>query len=118
MSKTVQTAVVGVTGYAGAELARLLLRHPRLHGTPPVFAGRVDEKDAARGGIPLAEIHPQLGGSNGNANLKQEPFSWELLAAVAWSSVSGHAARAVARVGSAGARERLARHRSERRMAA
>jgi len=80
MSKTVQTAVVGVTGYAGAELARLLLHHPRLHGKPPVFAGRVDEKDAARGGVPLAEIHPQLGGSNGNASLKQEPFSWELLA--------------------------------------
>ncbi len=81
MSKTVQTAVVGVTGYAGAELARLLLGHPRLQGAPPVFAGRVDEKDAARGGVPLAEIHPQLGGSNGHANLKQEPFSWELLAA-------------------------------------
>ncbi len=80
MSETVQTAVVGVTGYAGAELARLLLRHPRLHGTPPVFAGRVDDKDAARGGIPLVEIHPQLGGSNGNGSLKLVPFSWELLA--------------------------------------
>jgi N-acetyl-gamma-glutamyl-phosphate reductase len=79
MNETVQTAVVGVTGYAGAELARILLKHPRLHGRPPVFAGRVDEKDAARGGVPLLEIHPQLGGSNGNANLKQEPFSWELL---------------------------------------
>jgi N-acetyl-gamma-glutamyl-phosphate reductase len=42
MKDTVQTAVVGVTGYAGAELARLLLRHPRLKGKPPVFAGRVD----------------------------------------------------------------------------
>ena len=62
MTKTVQTAVVGVTGYAGAELARLLLHHPRLKGKPPVFAGRVDEKDLARGGIPLDEIHPQLGG--------------------------------------------------------
>lgn len=80
MSKTIQTAVVGVTGYAGAELARLLLHHPRLNGRPPVFAGRVDEKDAARGGIPLVEIHPQLGGSNGNADLRQEPFSWELFA--------------------------------------
>lgn len=80
MSETVQTAVVGVTGYAGAELARLLLRHPRLHGAAPVFAGRVDEKDIARGGVPLTEIHPHLGGSNGIGNLKQEPFSWELLA--------------------------------------
>ena len=79
MTGKAQTAVVGVTGFAGAELAQLLLRHPRLYGTPPVFAGRVDEKDAARGGIPLAEIHPQFAGPNGSAHLKQEPFSWELL---------------------------------------
>jgi N-acetyl-gamma-glutamyl-phosphate reductase len=58
-----------------------LLRHPRLKGAPPVFAGRVDEKDAARGGVPLAEIHPQLADSRGSGALKQEPFSWELLAA-------------------------------------
>ena len=80
MSETVQTAVIGVTGYAGAELARLLLHHPRLKGKPPVFAGRVDEKDAARGGTRLGEIHPHLVDSTGNGNLKQEPFSWELLA--------------------------------------
>lgn len=79
MSKTVQTAVVGVTGYAGAELARLLLHHPRLQGKPPVFAGRVEEKDVARGGVPLTEIHPQLAGSHGASELKQEPFSWELM---------------------------------------
>jgi N-acetyl-gamma-glutamyl-phosphate reductase len=80
MSDTVQTAVVGVTGYAGAELARLLVRHPRLKGKPPVFAGRVDERDAARGGVPLAEIHPELVDSTGHGLLKQEPFSWDLLA--------------------------------------
>ena len=45
-----------------------------------MFAGRVDEKDRARGGVPLAEIHPQLGGNNGSGDLKLEPFSWELLA--------------------------------------
>jgi N-acetyl-gamma-glutamyl-phosphate reductase len=78
MNGEVQTAVVGVTGYAGAELARLLLHHPRLKGTPPVFAGRVDPKDSARGGVPLSEIHPQLGGSG--SDLRLEPFSWELLA--------------------------------------
>src|ERR1700678_2340150 len=78
MTNAVQTAVVGVTGYAGAELARLLLHHPRLQGTPPVFAGRVEAKDEARGGTPLTEIHPQLGGSLA-AGLKLEPFSWELL---------------------------------------
>jgi N-acetyl-gamma-glutamyl-phosphate reductase len=87
MTDKLQTAVLGVTGYAGAELARLLLRHPRLKGKPPVFAGRMDAKDAARGGIPLAEIHPQLADSSacGSSNktsgaLRQEPFSWELLA--------------------------------------
>jgi len=79
MTKQVQTAVVGVTGYAGAELARLLLHHPRLKGKPPVFAGRVDEKDAARGGVPPEEIHPQLADNNGSGSLKVEPFSWERL---------------------------------------
>jgi N-acetyl-gamma-glutamyl-phosphate reductase len=80
MTKAIQTAVVGVTGYAGAELARLLLRHPRLQDAPPVFAGRVDEKDAARGGVPLNEIHPQLADSTGSGDLRLEPFSWKLLA--------------------------------------
>jgi N-acetyl-gamma-glutamyl-phosphate reductase len=79
MTNTAQTAVIGVTGYAGAELAKLLLRHPRLKDKPPVFAGRVDAKDAARGGVPLAEIHPQLADNNGSRNLMQELFSWELL---------------------------------------
>jgi N-acetyl-gamma-glutamyl-phosphate reductase len=81
MTNNVQTAVVGVTGYAGAELARLLLRHPRLQHTPPVFAGRLDAKDAAKGGVPLTEIHPQLANNNGSGALKLESFSWELLAA-------------------------------------
>jgi N-acetyl-gamma-glutamyl-phosphate reductase len=44
-----------------------------------VFAGRVDDKDAARGGVPLEEIHPQLGDNNGSRSLKVEPFSWERL---------------------------------------
>jgi N-acetyl-gamma-glutamyl-phosphate reductase len=79
MTKTIQTAVVGVTGYAGAELARLLLHHPHLKNRPPVFAGRVDAKDLAHGGVALTDIHPQLAGIHGVADLKLEPFSWELL---------------------------------------
>jgi N-acetyl-gamma-glutamyl-phosphate reductase len=79
MTQPIQTAIVGVTGYAGAELVRLLLRHPRLKGRPPIFAGRMDEKDAARGGVPLEEIHPQLADNNGSSALRVEPFSWELL---------------------------------------
>ncbi|MGC9223709.1 MAG: N-acetyl-gamma-glutamyl-phosphate reductase [Terracidiphilus sp.] len=81
MTKTIQTAVVGVTGYAGAELARLLLHHPRLEGKPPVFAGRVEGKDLERGGVPLTEIHPHLEDNNGANQLKMEPFSWDLLSA-------------------------------------
>jgi N-acetyl-gamma-glutamyl-phosphate reductase len=76
-TSTLQTAVVGVTGYAGLELARLLLHHPRLASAPPVFAGRVD---AGRDSVPLMEIHPQLGNNNGAAKLKMEPFRWELFA--------------------------------------
>ena len=79
MTKSIHTAIVGVTGYAGAELARLLLHHPRLKGKPPVFAGRVEQKDLDRGGIPLVEIHPQLGDNSIISGLKMEPFSWELL---------------------------------------
>jgi N-acetyl-gamma-glutamyl-phosphate reductase len=71
----VQTAVVGVTGYAGAELARLLLHHPKLKGQPPVFAGRVEGRDS----IPLTELHPGLADNNGSRELKMEGFSWELL---------------------------------------
>jgi N-acetyl-gamma-glutamyl-phosphate reductase len=80
MNNAVQTAVIGVTGYAGAELARLLLRHPRLKGTPPVFAGRLDAREAEHGGVPLAEIHPELVDSKGSGNLRHQPFSWELMA--------------------------------------
>lgn len=73
---TIQTAVVGVSGYAGMELARLLLHHPRLKGTPPVFAGRVE---AGQPATALTDIHPQLANNNGRAALSVEPFSWELL---------------------------------------
>jgi N-acetyl-gamma-glutamyl-phosphate reductase len=70
-----QIAVLGVSGYAGAELARLLLRHPRLAGTAPLFLGR---EGAAR--EPLTAMHPQLAGLSQD-QLCIEPFSWELLAA-------------------------------------
>jgi N-acetyl-gamma-glutamyl-phosphate reductase len=79
MNGSIQTAVLGVTGYAGGELARLLLHHPRLKGTPPVFTGRLDERAIERGGIPLGEIHPDLIDSRGSGNLRLRQFSWELL---------------------------------------
>jgi N-acetyl-gamma-glutamyl-phosphate reductase len=71
-------AVLGVSGYAGMELARLLLRHPALAGTPPLFLGRAESSPE-----PLAAIHPQLMDNNGTGlgsdALTIEPFSWELL---------------------------------------
>jgi len=79
MSQIIQTAVVGVTGYAGAELARLLVRHPRLREKAPVFAGRVEAADQERGGIPLSEIHPELTDSHGTGSLRLQCFSWELM---------------------------------------
>ena len=72
----IQTAVVGVSGYAGMELVRLLLHHPRLRNTPPVLAGRLE---AGQADVPLTAMHPQLMDNNGSAALKVEPFSWDLL---------------------------------------
>ena len=68
----IQTGVLGVSGYAGMELARLLLHHPRLQTKKPVFFGR----EAAAS--PLTDLHPQLAGNNGSGSLLVEPFSWEL----------------------------------------
>src|SRR5713226_1239500 len=50
-----QVAVVGVTGYSGLELARILLRHPAL--PPPVFYVR-----ETTGAKCLAELFPQFRG--------------------------------------------------------
>jgi len=76
----VQTAVVGVGGYSGQELARILLHHPQLKGTPPVFAGRPEAATTkAESLIPLTAIHPRLMDNNGSRGLVIEPFSWELL---------------------------------------
>lgn len=73
MTKKIQTAVMGVSGYAGMELARILLRHPQLKGAAPVFLGR------AEAALPLTDLHPQLMDNNGSHALKVETFSWELL---------------------------------------
>ncbi|HZD78241.1 MAG TPA: N-acetyl-gamma-glutamyl-phosphate reductase [Acidobacteriaceae bacterium] len=75
MQQQTQIAVFGVTGYAGAELARLLLGHPRLAGAPPLFLGR---EGSARESLTV--IHPQLAGL-ARDQICVEPFSWELLAA-------------------------------------
>ncbi len=75
---TLKTAVAGVGGYAGGELARLLLAHPRLQGTDPLFLGRVAD-ESPTGLVPLESLHPQLALG---ANRIQPPvvaFNWNLI---------------------------------------
>lgn len=71
---TVRTAVAGVSGYAGGELARLLLHHPRLANTPPAFFGRAGET----GEVLLTDLHPQLATSGASPEVL--PFDWNHLA--------------------------------------
>ena len=71
MTTRLQTAVVGVTGYTGFELARLLLRHPRLN--PPLFCVR---EGAAGGPAQLSDLFPHI---SGNGATPLEPFSWDAL---------------------------------------
>ena len=70
MQAKLKTAVLGATGYAGLELTRILLRHPRLR-KPMLF--RRKESSQARD---LAEAFPALSGNGGYA---LEPFSVERL---------------------------------------
>jgi N-acetyl-gamma-glutamyl-phosphate reductase len=74
--KTLRTAVAGVSGYAGAELARLLLTHPRLTVTPPMFLGR---EGATGESIALTSVHPQLSHLYNADNLSVTPFDWNQL---------------------------------------
>jgi len=75
MADAPQIAVLGVSGYAGMELARLLLHHPQLKARTPIFLGRAESGQDAS----LTSLHPQLMDNNGSASLKIEPFSWDLL---------------------------------------
>ncbi len=68
-----KTAVMGATGYSGFELARLLLRHPRL--AEPLFLRREGEEST----VTLDEVYPQL---SGNGAYPLQPFSWETLRGV------------------------------------
>ena len=72
MSARVQPAIVGATGYAGFELARLLLRHP--HAKTPLLLAREGSGSVAT----LNDAYPQV---SGNGSYPLEPFSWETLAA-------------------------------------
>jgi N-acetyl-gamma-glutamyl-phosphate reductase len=67
-----RTAIAGVSGFAGGELVRLLLRHPRLTETPPVLIGRGDS-------IALTKLHPQLSGLPFADELTVSAFDWKQL---------------------------------------
>lgn len=71
MAAKLKTAVLGATGYAGLELTRLLLRHPRL--AAPLLLRRPTERNAVED---LAQAFPALPGDGGCALL---PFSFERL---------------------------------------
>jgi N-acetyl-gamma-glutamyl-phosphate reductase len=73
MPQTIQPAVVGATGYAGFELARLLARHP--YARKPVLFTRNGEAGTT---AKLDELYPQL---SGNGGYPLEPFHWETLRA-------------------------------------
>jgi N-acetyl-gamma-glutamyl-phosphate reductase len=71
MPAKLKTAVLGVTGYSGFELVRLLLRHPHLE--KPVLAGRQGESENP---VNLADLFPRL---SGNGGYPVGPLSWESL---------------------------------------
>jgi N-acetyl-gamma-glutamyl-phosphate reductase len=70
------TAVTGVSGFAGGELARLLLNHPRLRETTPMFLGRTGEAEAGISTY-LEDLHPQLAMAGDHRSNPVLPFSWD-----------------------------------------
>lgn len=76
---SVRTAVAGVSGYAGMELARLLLNHPRLQNDTPVFLGRMDANGSQSQPQSLYGLHPQLARNDGKPAPQLIPFDWQHL---------------------------------------
>jgi N-acetyl-gamma-glutamyl-phosphate reductase len=74
-----RTAIAGVSGYAGAELARLLLHHPRLKEAKPALLGRVGESETGAATY-LEDLHPQLATAGDHHANEVFPFSWERIA--------------------------------------
>jgi len=70
-------AIAGVSGYAGGELASLLLRHPRLINAPPIFIGRLGEDGAPA--VALTHLHPRLSGLPFADELSVTHFDWKQL---------------------------------------
>jgi N-acetyl-gamma-glutamyl-phosphate reductase len=66
-------AVAGVSGYAGGELARLLLHHPRLSKAAPTLLGRAGEAESSTF---LEHLHPHLKAPDPHSN-PVHPFHWD-----------------------------------------
>lgn len=62
--REIRAAIVGAGGYAGAELAEILLRHPNVGagGIRGLFASAKREKEAAGGGGGIEEVFPRFRG--------------------------------------------------------
>ena len=75
MTRAVQPAVIGATGYSGFELTRLLLGHPCVQ-KPALFRHKPEPGQPTD----LAEFYPQISG-NGFGQLALEPFAWDALKA-------------------------------------
>jgi N-acetyl-gamma-glutamyl-phosphate reductase len=73
---TPRTAIAGVSGYAGGELARLLLGHPRLNAVTPTFLGRAGEEAVGESTF-LEDLHPQLATPGNHQAHEVYPFSWK-----------------------------------------
>src|ERR1700674_2686316 len=68
-------AVLDVRGFAGGELARLLLNHPRLNSTAPQFYSRAAASEDAKS-TRLTDIHPSLLASP-PVDHCVVPYSWD-----------------------------------------
>ncbi len=55
----IRVSIVGATGYSGAELAALLVRHPRVE-IAGLFSGSGSTKR-----VPFESVHPSLAGKTG-----------------------------------------------------
>ena len=71
---SVRTAVMGVSGYAGGELARLLLHHPHLGSVIPSFYSRAVEIDDNKK-EKLSDLHPGLLDDRSDVNTVSS-FNW------------------------------------------
>jgi N-acetyl-gamma-glutamyl-phosphate reductase len=71
-----RTAIAGIGGYAGGELARLLLHHPKFQNTAPSFLGRAGETETPTA-FYLEDLHPQLAVAGASRTHEILPFTWD-----------------------------------------